>query len=147
MESRSYQRNFFSGYYILYLITQKELTSFSVNSELSVNSFPKLVQQAQVKITIFFAETFRVFSYSTHWQFPLVSFILHCSQRFEEGSTEVFWYMYIGYCVQFLHQCHRSCSLPLTYSTISSLRFQEVYSILSLNKHCHLPPFLPRTLQ
>ena len=48
----------------------------------------------------------------------LSSFALHWSQRSECGLSKRLWLTYIGYCVQFLHQCHLSKSLPLTYSTI-----------------------------
>jgi len=34
--------------------------------------------------------------------------------------------MYIGYCVQFLHQCQLSVSLPLTYSTIQITLFVAI---------------------
>ena len=49
------------------------------------------------------------------------SFTLHCGQRSERGLSERLWLAYIGYCVQFLHQCHLSKSLPLTYSTIQTI--------------------------
>jgi len=56
---------------------------------------------------------------SSHWQLPFSSFVLHCSQSWgAEGCEGVFSWMYMGYCVQFLHQCHLSIWLPLTYSTI-----------------------------
>ena len=49
------------------------------------------------------------------------SFVLHWSQRSERGLSKRLWLAYIGYCVQFLHQCHLSKSLPLTYSTIQTI--------------------------
>ena len=51
----------------------------------------------------------------------LSSFALHWSQRSECGLSKRLWLAYIGYCVQFLHQCHLSKSLPLIYSTIQTI--------------------------
>ncbi len=48
------------------------------------------------------------------------SFALHWGQRSERGLSSRLWLAYIGYCVQFLHQCHLSKSLPLIYSTIQN---------------------------
>jgi len=67
---------------------------------------------------------------SPHWQLPFSSFVLHCSQSWGvEGCAGVFSYMYMGYCVQFSHQCHLSILLPLTYSTIS---FSPFVSLMPL---------------
>ena len=49
------------------------------------------------------------------------SFTLHWGQRPERGLSERLWLAYIGYCVQFLHQCQLSKSLPLMYSTIRTI--------------------------
>src|SRR4030065_1108092 len=57
--------------------------------------------------------------YSTHSCF--FSLALHWSQRSELGRTERLLETTSGYCVQFLHQCHRSGSAPLTYSSIPTL--------------------------
>src|SRR3989304_8768833 len=57
--------------------------------------------------------------YNTHSCF--FSLTLHSSQRSELGRTERLLETTSGYCVQFLHQCHRSGSAPLTYSSIPTL--------------------------
>ena len=56
-------------------------------------------------------------------QLPSASLVLHCSHRLKDGSILVFSKTYIGYCVQFLHQCHLSIWLPLIYSTIPITQF------------------------